>query len=73
MVWGTSQFNFQLLILNDGQLLNKVKVKEALLELYSANRIPPIIVCGSHALTDCMNMECRVCLTDKKEGKGVEV
>lgn len=45
----TPQFIFQLLILNDGQLLHKVKIKEALLELYSTNKIPPVIVCGVHA------------------------
>jgi enterochelin esterase-like enzyme len=45
----TPQFNFRLLILNDGQLIHKVKVKEALLDLYSTNRIPPVIVCGVHA------------------------
>ena len=45
----TPQFNFNLLIINDGQSLNKVKMKEALLELYKGNRIPPLIVCGVHA------------------------
>ncbi len=45
----TPQFSFPVLILNDGQLLHKVKVKEALLRLYESNRIPPIIVAGIHA------------------------
>ncbi|MFN8153292.1 MAG: alpha/beta hydrolase-fold protein [Bacteroidia bacterium] len=45
----TPQFNFNLLIINDGQSLHKVKIKEALLELYKGNRIPPLIVCGVHA------------------------
>lgn len=45
----TPQFNFRLLILNDGQSMSKVKMKEALLELYKENKIPPLIVCGVHA------------------------
>lgn len=45
----TQQFAFPLLILNDGQLLHKVKVKQALLELYKNNLIPPMIVAGIHA------------------------
>ena len=45
----TPQFNFRLLILNDGQSMMKVKIKEALLELYKENKIPPLIVCGVHA------------------------
>lgn len=45
----TPQFNFRLLILNDGQSMSKVKIKEALLDLYKENKIPPLIVCGVHA------------------------
>jgi enterochelin esterase-like enzyme len=45
----TPQFNFRLLILNDGQSMLKVKIKEALLDLYKENKIPPLIVCGVHA------------------------
>ncbi len=45
----TPRFSFPLLILNDGQLLHKLKVKEALLKLYSINHIPPVIVAGIHA------------------------
>lgn len=45
----TPQFNFPLLILNDGQSLHKVRLKETLVELYKSNAIPPMIVCGVHA------------------------
>lgn len=45
----TPQFSFKLLILNDGQSLHKVKVREALMKLYLDNTIPPIIVAGVHA------------------------
>ncbi|MBL7924587.1 MAG: esterase family protein [Bacteroidia bacterium] len=45
----TPQFSFPFLLLNDGQLLHKVKVKETLFKLYQENRIPPLIVAGVHA------------------------
>lgn len=45
----TPQFSFPLLILNDGQLLHKVKVKDALVKLYKENLIPPMIIVGIHA------------------------
>lgn len=45
----TPQFRFQLLIMNDGQSLQQVKMKEALLQLYTDHKIPPLIVCGVHA------------------------
>ncbi len=45
----TPQFSFPLLILNDGQSLHQVKLKETLVELYKSNMIPPLVVCGVHA------------------------
>lgn len=45
----TPQFTFQLLLLNDGQSLHQIKIKETLLQLYTDHKIPPIIVCGIHA------------------------
>ncbi|MBK9320932.1 MAG: esterase family protein [Bacteroidetes bacterium] len=45
----TPQFSFPVLILNDGQLVHKVKGKEALLKVYNENVIPPMIIAGIHA------------------------
>lgn len=45
----TPNHTFPLLLMNDGQSLKQIKVKEALTNLYLANAIPPIIVVGVHA------------------------
>lgn len=45
----TPNHTFPLLLMNDGQSLKQIKVKEALTDLYLANAIPPIIVVGVHA------------------------
>lgn len=45
----TPQFSFSLLILNDGQQLGRLKLRQTLHNLYAENRIPPIIVAGIHA------------------------
>lgn len=45
----TPQFDFGLLILNDGQQLGRLKLQKTLHDLYVMNRIPPIIVAGIHA------------------------
>ena len=45
----TPLHTFPLLLMNDGQSLKQIKVKEALTDLYLSNSIPPIIVVGIHA------------------------
>ena len=45
----TPLHTFPLLLMNDGQSLHQIKVKEALTDLYLSNSIPPIIVVGIHA------------------------
>ncbi len=43
------QFSFPLLILNDGQSMHKVKMREALMNCYEKNLIPPMLVAGVYA------------------------
>jgi enterochelin esterase-like enzyme len=45
----TLQFEFKVLLLNDGQQLHRLKMHSILTELYTKNLIPPIIVVGIHA------------------------
>lgn len=45
----TEQHSFPLLLLNDGQNMKQIKVKDALTDLYLLNAIPPIVVVGVHA------------------------
>lgn len=45
----TPNHTFPLLLLNDGQNLKQIKIKETLTDLYLTNSIPPIIVAGIHA------------------------
>jgi enterochelin esterase-like enzyme len=45
----TPQFSFPLLIMNDGQSMHRVKMRDALLGCYEQNAIPPMIVVGVYA------------------------
>ena len=45
----TPQFDFPVLFLNDGQSLAKLKMKDALMQAYLTQSIPPLMVVGIHA------------------------
>ena len=45
----TPEHQFPVLYINDGQSLKSIKVREALVDCYERNIIPPIIVVGIHA------------------------
>lgn len=45
----TPQFAFNTLYVNDGQLLQQLNFKNALMDCYSRNSIPPLIIVGVHA------------------------
>jgi enterochelin esterase-like enzyme len=45
----TPNHSFPLLLMNDGQNLKQIKVRQALTDLYLSNTIPPIIIVGIHA------------------------
>jgi enterochelin esterase-like enzyme len=45
----TPQFAFHTLFINDGQQLKRLKLREALIDCYSRNSIPPLIIIGIHA------------------------
>ena len=44
-----SDHYFKVLYVNDGQMLNQVKMREALIDCYNRQVIPPIIVVGIHS------------------------
>jgi enterochelin esterase-like enzyme len=45
----TNSHSFDVLYINDGQLLKDLKIRESLMDCYQRNIIPPIIVVGIHA------------------------
>ena len=45
----TPQFEFPVLYVNDGQLLKQLNFKQALMDCYTRNSIPPLIIVGVHA------------------------